>query len=664
MSFNESEEAAVRWKQDIDLIHKGMKELLTNDFSTSEKTFEQGMNCSPPDRSIPDARDIRGVFAMLQALVSAAEGVISMSDDQLSLCYTKLLEADKLAQSGADWLGKKAIRGLCLISIGLLELIERKYLKAVANIAKSYKYIKILHEKGLDYSGKEAEIVRSTALYTFGIYYVANSLLPKSNTSKLATWISGFKGDRKKGEEMILQCFQEKGVCAAWAANAFIVFNVNTKTFLGLGMSDEDRAHVNEMFAWAQEEYPGSLFFDLAKISYFSYQRKVDEALALAESVEDYGIYSKPVLKWSLWHNKLLVHLSRLEWKEGAAVAEKSLQVFIDSGRRTMGPSVAAQVLLCLLVHEEETGEKNEEGREKLIEVINTWVESRKEKWVRQDRYGFRLFRKYLVDEKKLDEVSFKKKSKENRVETIKWALLDLCVYLVNVVRTTWYMKEEDLRELRRRLLDGMKQREGDLSVFDRVRCYMCLIEFSKQIKEFEEALSYGNLGLDLEEEMQKKEKQEGIVQVILYYMAIVCLECGRVIESRDYYERIKDTGSGYKTYPMLFFKLVVLEQMLENGVTEIKIPARKNRKVLIELNSDSEKEIRWSWWVKDYNVGFVTLNEGEEIPKDLEKKEKGEGKTLGRKVCLYFDNSFSMLRAKNVHLKLISSECTLTIAE
>lgn len=117
------------WELAINTITKGLNLMFTNDFDGSEVTFKEGMERGAPAHK--DDFDARGVCAYLYSLISLGKGVASFSDDQLSECLTRLKKAEKLTNLDKDWIGKKGVRGLCILSVGLIELVEHSYVKVL-----------------------------------------------------------------------------------------------------------------------------------------------------------------------------------------------------------------------------------------------------------------------------------------------------------------------------------------------------------------------------------------------------------------------------------------------------------------------------------------------------------------------------------------------------
>ena len=76
-----------------------------------------------------DGPDLRGACGVLLAFISASSGIGSLNHAHFMDCLSKFRAASKLAKHDKDSVGKKAVKGLCLLSIGLIELVEHMFLK-------------------------------------------------------------------------------------------------------------------------------------------------------------------------------------------------------------------------------------------------------------------------------------------------------------------------------------------------------------------------------------------------------------------------------------------------------------------------------------------------------------------------------------------------------
>ena len=218
--------------------------------------------------------DLRGAFALCHALTSVIKGVASLANDQLDECLQRCWRVHapwRMAQSfaftrrvqryfrahvlplrrGVVWLWgllsggrvggtrqemggpeyrtplhapvhKKActvsvlsvlqVRGVCTLMAGVVQLLQHSFPKGVWNVLRSWGWIKCCND-AINYQGKEAEVVRSSALLTLGVFNLLISLLPAS-LMRAAAWVSGLSGQREAALAMLKTCCEEDGLLA------------------------------------------------------------------------------------------------------------------------------------------------------------------------------------------------------------------------------------------------------------------------------------------------------------------------------------------------------------------------------------------------------------------------------------------------------------------
>ena len=218
--------------------------------------------------------DLRGAFALCHALTSVIKGVASLANDQLDECLQRCWRVRapwRMAQSfafnrrvqryfrahvlphrrGVVWLWgllsggrvggtrqemggpeyrtplhapvhKKActvsvllvlqVRGVCTLMAGVVQLLQHSFPKGVWNVLRSWGWIKCCND-AINYQGKEAEVVRSSALLTLGVFNLLISLLPAS-LMRAAAWVSGLSGQREAALAMLKTCCEEDGLLA------------------------------------------------------------------------------------------------------------------------------------------------------------------------------------------------------------------------------------------------------------------------------------------------------------------------------------------------------------------------------------------------------------------------------------------------------------------
>eukprot|EP00511_Aplanochytrium_stocchinoi_P000653 CAMPEP_0204825048 /NCGR_PEP_ID=MMETSP1346-20131115/3021_1 /ASSEMBLY_ACC=CAM_ASM_000771 /TAXON_ID=215587 /ORGANISM="Aplanochytrium stocchinoi, Strain GSBS06" /LENGTH=668 /DNA_ID=CAMNT_0051952541 /DNA_START=1 /DNA_END=2007 /DNA_ORIENTATION=+ len=594
---------------------------------------------------------------MLYSLLSAAKGIGSLTNDQLVQCHERLIKAERLASSGEDWVGKHGIRGLCLISMGLVELLQHSYVRGIYNIMRSWKYIRILRDEGLNYEGKEREIIRSAALLAIGMFYLLYSFLPPT-TSKFASWLSGFEGDREKGLEYMYTCWKEGGICAPWGALNYISFHIDTKTFIGERMTDEEHATVVKMISMYNTKYPGSVLFAISESGLYATDRNIEKARELNELAEP-ELNKLPVLKWVMCYKRGVFYWTDCDWFDAGVAFEESMNIYIEAKRRSMVPFMAAYSFLSFLEAMKSQPEHADAAKEKckaLVRIANSYSSMHKKDWGRQDIFGFKIFNRYSEKISSIDsEVSFSqrkstrlpgtsllklgrgKKAKGGTGANTPWVLLHLLECMVLQVRCTWFMTPVALEALRKKVLDEMQERQqqGMLTKGDSLRAEMCFVEMYTQMDKVSDALATANKALQMESDLTNTEKSFGAIPMILYYIAKIQQERGNLVEAKETLKKLKKYGTKYELADLIYLKLIVLSQQIgfdfERDYEHINVAAGYKKVVIIavekgsnteddtgtettessaDVGDDNEKGnspavIEWAWFVEKHTVGF-----------------------------------------------------------
>jgi len=655
----------------MDLIHKAVHELFTNRFEQSEKTLQEGMERSPSQ--IQGDHDLRGAFALIYALVSVMRGIATFADDQLIECESRLKRADELACKDDAWVGRKVVRGICTIQIGVIQILQQSYVKGFFNVIKSWGWIKSLESEGLTYVGKETEVVRSAALFTLGIFYLLLGLLPPTSM-KVASWLSGFPGDRAEGIRMIRTCWEEGGVLAPWAALSLLAYHVDTKTFLGEPLNEDEILLTTNVLKFADEHYPGSLFFAGLKSDFYAVtQRDIPLARKLNEE-EGPKLSAYPALTWVWNYKRGMYAVTDLDWYEAGKFFRTSSLVYIEVGRRSMVPAMSAFSLICFAQSAIE-GKDVEDSKlqfEEMLERLEEYRSMKKKNWQRQDAWGFEILERYRPNaaEKK------KKKKKKKKYITSAWPLLDLVKLMVLQIRCSWWMKHESLDNLLEKLrkAEDKRKNEGKLTPDERVQVEMCCMEILSQKKDTVGVMKAYQDGIGLKDDLSKEGKELGAIPVMHYLAAQFHHLSGDLGAAKFYLNKVKQCGTNYKFHALLMLKIVVLERSLgieiEHDFEKVEIPSGKTKSLVIDIPREIEVPfVNWFWLVKKHTVNFEAkffpANGDAEIElQSIEHRQANEdddmtagelsteGLGAGR-LILKWDNTFSILRSKSVKYRI-----------
>ncbi len=301
-------EARARWDESVARLREGMRLWLTNDVAAAEALFEREMArppmaCAPASgwfgslsisgmvasltsdadadadadtdadtEGLLEARDTRGAFALVYAVVGLFRGVMSLANDQLHECLGRLREAERLAALDTPWVGRKVVRGVGVLLTGLVQVLQHEVIRGVYSVLRSWRWIRCLRTEALHYSGVGAEVIRSSALITLGAFALVVSLLPR-HLIAAATWTTGFEIDRDAGVAMLRSCVSEGGLFAPLAAFGLLKFELDVRTFLGEARADGALEECAEILQWADKEFGGSAFFTAQRADYHACRR-------------------------------------------------------------------------------------------------------------------------------------------------------------------------------------------------------------------------------------------------------------------------------------------------------------------------------------------------------------------------------------------------------
>jgi len=675
-----------RWARDMFLMRSATSALFKNDIELSEKLLEEGFNSDPATLEKGE-RDIRGSFALVYALVALMKGIASFSDDSLRDCGIRLRAADELAAKDANWIGKKVVRGICTLCIGLIDLLERKLVSGVYKILKSWTWIRTMKTEALDYQGKEREVVRSCALFTLGAFYILISMLPPRAKS-IASWLT-FNGSRQEGLDLLIICFKEVGLLSPWAALVLLSFHVDTKTFLGEPLTEQEIQMVREIVDWSEKTYPGSLFYRGLVADFFAVtERNLAKAKSMLEA-DASTMKQFPALEWVLHYKRGAYALCSADWKEAASHFRDSMVVYEKVGRRSMVPFMAAYTLLCKLQSAAEGIDEDTSMNEakEMVAILKKYKAMKKSDWGRQDTFGFEIMEKYqdfeengASDDKKGRKKGFFKRSGDKKEAFSKWPLLNIMEIIVLQIRSTWWMDQAGLENLQAKLFAEMESQDPPID--DKLRAMMCTMDLFRQMGKLEDSLKVYDEALALESKITKEGKSFGAVPMMHFFAAQLFHIKGDLAKARSIIQKVKSYGTNYDLHPLIVLKLTNLQRAigldLDEDFESLDIPAGQKKTIEIAITPNMESPfVRWFWVVKKHNISFQATfqAEGSSEPTILQTVGKKEEEILTEgefsideenpvtgTLKLSFDNSFSILRSKTVKFRIFPGDLSVEI--
>mmetsp|Transcript_8809 Transcript_8809/g.16447 ORF Transcript_8809/g.16447 Transcript_8809/m.16447 type:complete len:722 (+) Transcript_8809:287-2452(+) len=690
------------WKEDMAKMQLGTRLLFINDFQGAETVFHNGMNnVREGDDKVEGLRDLRGAFALQYALVSVIKGVASLANDQLDECLQRLWHAEELSSKDSEWLGKSVVRGICTLMGGVIQVLQHSFVKGVYNVLKSWMWIKVLQGEAVDYEGKEREVVRSCALFTLGIFNLLLSLLPASML-KAATFLSGFEGDRGVGLRQLLDCWKEDGMFSPWAALLYVAYQVDTKTFIDEKMSDQDIKDCEGIFSWAHERYPNSVFFSGTQADFEACRKNVALANEIMNRAAPYA-HELKALEWALNYKRGVYELTDLQFANAARYFETSLEVYIRVGRRSMVPFMAMYAALCYQVVAEDKGkieaERDEQvgeahtdededtdqmdaataaaHAEEMLCLVAKYRAMNKDNWGRQDKWAFRLYQVYCVDEDEENELD----DGEGSVDEPKtpWPLLDISESMVVRMRCTRWMNDVQTAHFLEMLQKG--QNERTLDADEEIRLCAVFAQVLLEQGEQEPALEWCEKGLSLQGELSPDGKIAGFAAMLLYLKALNMYQRGQLLTARYCLDLLDAFNKKSDIFQYILFKANILKKQVNQDFDQEKY------ETVTVAAGDSYQEIvpvtkmgtlvEWDWACLAHDIQFTAIfrpnhskveeedDESDESDFDeseivmvssIERHEDKDGPAVGYfeapsdgTMIFEWDNRYSFLRSKQI---------------
>eukprot|EP00947_MAST-08B_sp_MAST-8B-sp1_P000601 g601.t1 len=590
------------WQDFMDQMNHGTSLLFVNKYADAEEVFKKGMEWSDGRaRSKPGERDLRSAFALEWALVSVVKGMASLSNDQLDECLARLWTCDALAQKAEAWVGRKVVRGICVLQAGMIQLMQHSFVKGVVNVLRSWQWIKCLKKEALNFQGQEHYAVRSASLLIIGSAQIIISLLPPTML-KLASWFSGFEGDRADGLAMLETCYREGGMLAPFAASTWAAYQLDTKTFLGERQTADDFKRCRRLFRWAARRYPNSILFGIMEADlYGCAERDVVKARELLEHLAPHVGDELKAIHSVVDYKKALYLLADLRFEDAAECFKSSMQVYIDVGRRSMVPFMAMYATLsykfAATMHDLESPERaaNEEAARGMIDVVLRSRALNKKKWGRQDQWAFRMLAQFGGDGggggggggddmsdgsatgagaggRPSSSGSLSGRGRSNNGLEPMPPRLELIEAMVNRMRCTRWMKPARIEALLNLLADEVatqRARGYPYTFDDQARAAMCRCDIYYHDGQLDAAMAACDEGLRLEPRLGPLGKKHGIMPMLHCLRGAMLVERGDLAGARAATRRIPNYGKKYWLHPPVMFKTSVMNKDIDRLMAE-----------------------------------------------------------------------------------------------
>mmetsp|Transcript_17324 Transcript_17324/g.40367 ORF Transcript_17324/g.40367 Transcript_17324/m.40367 type:complete len:701 (-) Transcript_17324:141-2243(-) len=658
-----SAEVLKKWDQDIETINDSLALMLANRLADAEQKLDEAVK-EVETRSIDfnaGEHDLRGCFAFARALISLINGLASMEDGQLQLVLDRVWAADALVVLDSDWAGRTVLRGLCLLVAGLVEVMQGAATRGIWHILRSWLWLRSLESEALNFEGHESNVVRSTALLALGVFNLLVSMLPPQ-AMRTATWITGFKGGRETALLQLRMCWSEGGIQAPFAALVLIGFSADVCTFLGelREVRDKRCEEVKAILDWAAKLHPNSFFFRGLEASYFSAIRDLDGAVSSVASTADI-VQDLPAFLLLVHAKMATFRLAQFAWPEAAAAFRAALQVHREVGRRALCPTFALNAYLC------HTAAGQPKEAQEALQLSRSYL-TEKKKWG-------------LLDKKSLKQAELahsiatggeaSPSSKGNAEPEVWDPVMELYMKVCVIYRAVCFMKEDQVAQFLDMIKAQMALRADDVDT----RCIGLFIqaEALRQAEMWDEAVKVCDEGLALQSKIT--DRSRGLSAIHFFHMvrAFAHYAKGKLAVAKADLHKLQNVGGTHFFHRNVDFKVTYLGQLLGEELedstkqTSVAVGARRSSKLVIEIPAGTE-EVDYDWTLVDFTITFVAVfrpanSEGgaQEVELHREEQRKSDaGPFCGTfqppsagVLEMTFDNSFSMLRAKNLKVNV-----------
>eukprot|EP00929_Paragymnodinium_shiwhaense_P067956 TRINITY_DN34156_c3_g2_i1.p1 TRINITY_DN34156_c3_g2~~TRINITY_DN34156_c3_g2_i1.p1 ORF type:complete len:779 (-),score=196.17 TRINITY_DN34156_c3_g2_i1:86-2422(-) len=528
----------IAWDRDIGNIEKAVTLVFTNRFAEAEELSRCGAEAPKPGPHAGGGRpvrDLRSGFALHWTLVALMQGLASLANDQLDECLRRIDATRALAGSMEDWAGQRVILGVSLLLTGVVQVLQNSFLKAGISFVRAWGYIGRFDE-ALAFEGYEAVPLRSFALFTLGVFNFVLSTLPPSLV-KVAALAGGpaIKGDLPEALCHLSRCHKEEGQLSPWAAVVLLIYHLNFKVSSGESNFADMRENFDtceRLLKWADDRYPGSAIFSFFRSDLLALQHNVDAGLrSCEEACNIFAEMKMPALTQLVEFKKGVLSMCKLDWAYAAKGCERSMQIYIDVGRRSWVPCLALCAALC------STLDGNEVHARAMLATIATYKKMKKRNWQPLDALALR----------KAEEHSTSKALSPDL------ALLDLLELMMVPLSSVSCMDAAAKNAVLLRL-DSM---EGcsSLSREDRIRVFVVRAELQRLLQHDEEALASVQAGLQLVAagKLPARAVANGSEVLLRWILVLLRLKCGEPDQAREELKRMDKCPRPCDAYDMVF---------------------------------------------------------------------------------------------------------------
>lgn len=488
--------------------------------------------------------------ALLHAFTSFVIASSTYGDKFLETALTDIWNAESLGNK-AKTLAGNVVQADAYLSGALVQLIQGSFLKGGWNLRKSWSWYCHVQKQLVSYQtdNEEEKLELQTAVdFGIGFFNLIVSLLPPA-ILRIVEFI-GFSGDRTIAITSLRNAIKHHKSMSPFAALMLLAWLCGISAHTG-DMTDEFLSEAEQLLEWAQQNYPGSVFFSFCKQRFFRSKCMLREAVEEAQLAVDAST-EIPALKLMSYYQQAWCSFILLDF----APAEKYFASLLADNTAGAKASVQAaysyQAGLCRAVLAWQTADPQEKASHQ--KSADQYF---------KDTAGYVRAGQPVRD---IETLSVRRS--KLRLDNVGHPVLD-SFELLWIMSCYDQMNEETASHCLN-LLEQVNEQDGKSFALDEQARYLmakgcCL----KAFKKYEEAeLCFVNV-MKMEAQLLKssaRAKSDALLPFNVYFRGLLQMELKRFDEAAASLKAAK-AYSGYDLNRALSFRLHAFQHMLDRAI-------------------------------------------------------------------------------------------------
>jgi len=603
---SEEDEASAKSFNDLsDTMLRGIHAVFSNRFQEGEKLLAEAVDkAEARSKAFPKSPDLRSLTRMSWAFVSFFRGLASLESNQLIEINNRITESEEFLDAGPDWIGKSVARCACLLGHAGVLVAEGKPMQGFWKAVRAPMYINDI-QRAVDYSGVERPLIRSISLFTTAQLNFLLSYMPRF-LLRMASWVTSFTGDRQQAFRDLETTWREGGFLAP-SSGLDILGKLLDSEERGVQTREDDWKLIEEVLAWADKTFPGSIFYVQMQSLALARKRKLQEATALVEKVlpiaDDY-----PAIAF-VAHQILADYLmAQMDWGAAAGHLSSALGVHRKVSRRAHVPTLARQAAECYLL----AGENVE--AQAMLSVIESY-KGEKKKWGDEDQRAFAFAETTRKKSKSQGDGSFSLPS----VESCDWKpRLDVWKRMILHKQLGRSMSQQAAEDLSKAMTDYLEATEDG---YLRCASHTLLADLCLQADAPERALEHckalqacADREIERRTDQEKRLKDEGLVPYSWHIQARAHDRLGDVMATKEALRKMDSYGHSYGLHGAVMMRTALLQRSFgekdgEGKCKTLEVKAWKKTKVQYVVTkdfADSVSEVSWTFILEAHSISMA----------------------------------------------------------